>query len=167
MLTIDEENWGPRPSRLLKCWQEVPWYKKFVIEKWKSFEVTGWGGSVLKEKLKLIKGALKEWHLTHTHNLFGKIASLKERQAVIDGKGEEEDLTEEEVLELRGIFSDIHSLSRLNTSICWQQSRLNWLRVGDANSKYFHSILGCRRRRNSLVSITVDGSVVEGVQPVR
>jgi len=67
VLTIDEENWGPRPSRLLKCWQEVPWYKKFVIEKWKSFEVTGWGGSVLKEKLKLIKGALKEWHLTHTH----------------------------------------------------------------------------------------------------
>jgi hypothetical protein len=121
----------------------------------------------LKEKLKLIKVALKEWHLTHTHNLSGKIASLKERQAAIDGKGEEEDLTEEEVVELRGISIDIHSLSRLNTSICWQQSRLNWLREGDANSKYFHSILGCQRRRNSLVSITVNGSVVEGVQPVR
>ena len=132
MLTIDEENWGLRPSRLLKCWQEVPGYKNFVSDKWKSFEVTGWGGFVLKEKLKLIKVALKEWHLSHTHNLSGKIASLKERQAVIDEKGEDEDLSEEEVVELRGISSDIHSLSSLNTSICWQQSRINWLHEGDA-----------------------------------
>ncbi|KEH33181.1 endonuclease/exonuclease/phosphatase family protein [Medicago truncatula] len=33
LLTVDEENWGPRPSRLLKCWQEVPGYKNFVSEK--------------------------------------------------------------------------------------------------------------------------------------
>jgi len=145
VLTIDEENWGPRPSRLLKCWQEVPGYKSFVNEKWKPFEVTGWGGFVLKEKLKLIKVALKE------------------RQAAIDVKGEDEDLSEEEVAELRGISSNIHSLSCLNTSICWQQSRINWLCEGDANSKYFHCILGCRRRINSLVSITVNGVVVEGV----
>jgi hypothetical protein len=71
---------------------------------------------------------LKEWHLTHAHNLSGQIASLKERQAAIDGKGEEEDLTEDEVVELHGILSDIHSLSKLNTSVCWQQSGLNWLR---------------------------------------
>jgi len=42
----------------------------------------------------------------------------------------------------------------------------NW-GVTDANSKYFHSLLGCRRRRNFLVSINVNGSVVEGVQPIR
>nr|ABD28697.1 hypothetical protein MtrDRAFT_AC149204g1v2 [Medicago truncatula]ABN08490.1 hypothetical protein MtrDRAFT_AC157473g5v2 [Medicago truncatula] len=65
-----------------------------------------------------------------------------------------------ELDELHGISTDIHSLSRLNTSICWQQSRLNWLRDGDANSKKFHSILTARRRLNSLSSISVDGVVV-------
>lgn len=59
-LSIDEENWGPRPTRMLKCWREVPGYSDFVSEKWRSFQVEGWGGFVLKEKLKLMKVALKE-----------------------------------------------------------------------------------------------------------
>ncbi|MCI94854.1 cysteine-rich receptor-like protein kinase, partial [Trifolium medium] len=44
-------------------------------------------------------------------------------------------LTVDEVAELHGITSDIHSLSRVHSSICWQQSRMLWLREGDANSK--------------------------------
>jgi exonuclease III len=64
-LSVDEENWGPRPTRFLKCWSDLPGYKKFVSEKWKSLQVDGWGGYVLKEKFKLIKFALKEWHASH------------------------------------------------------------------------------------------------------
>jgi len=62
LLTVDEENWGPRPSRMLKCWADIPGYKQFVSDKWKAMQVDGWGGFVLKEKLKLIKSVLKEWH---------------------------------------------------------------------------------------------------------
>lgn len=91
------------------------------------------GGFVLREKLKLIKEALKEWHVTHTKNLAGRINSLKERQAVLDGKGESEELSATEIEELHGISSDIHSLSRANTSISWQHCQLQWLREGDAN----------------------------------
>ncbi|GAU22999.1 hypothetical protein TSUD_98280 [Trifolium subterraneum] len=97
-LSVDEVNWGPRPLRMLKCWQDVPGYKQFV-------------------------------------NVPGRIDSLKDRLSVLDCKGEEEGLTVGEVLELHGITSDIHSLTRMNTSICWQQARLLWLREGDANSK--------------------------------
>jgi len=167
VLSVDEENWGPRPLRLLKCWQDRPCYNNFVRENWCSFQVTEWGGYVLKEKLKLIKVALKDWHASNTQNLSAKIDSLKNRQATLDSKGEEEELSEGELGELHNISMDIQSLSRLNTSICWQQSRLNWLCDGDANSKFFHSVLVARRRRNSLSSITVNGTMVEGVQPVR
>ncbi|MCI14789.1 endonuclease/exonuclease/phosphatase family protein [Trifolium medium] len=83
--------------------------------------------------------ALKEWHDSHVRNLPGRIDNLKARLSVLDGRVEEEVSTADEVAELRGITSDIHSLSHVNTSICWQQSRVLWLREGDANSKYFHS----------------------------
>ena len=59
-LCIDVENWGPKPVRMLKCWESFTGYNSFVREKWSSFHLEGWGGYVLKEKLKLIKLALKE-----------------------------------------------------------------------------------------------------------
>ncbi|MCI29977.1 cysteine-rich receptor-like protein kinase, partial [Trifolium medium] len=128
LLSVDEENWGPRPVRMLKCWHDIPGFKQFVIDKWRSLQIDGWWGFVLKEKLKLIKMALKEWHGSHVRNIPGRIDNLKARLSVLDGRGEEEMLNDDEVAELRGITSDIHSLSRVNTSICWQQSRLLWLR---------------------------------------
>jgi hypothetical protein len=55
LLTVNEENWGPRPSRMLKCWSDVPGYKQFVIEKWREMHIQGWGGFVLHQNLKKIK----------------------------------------------------------------------------------------------------------------
>jgi len=49
----------------------------------------------------------------------------------------------------------------------WQQSRLLWLREGDANSKYFHAIMSGRRRKNAISSILVGDNLVEGVSDVR
>jgi len=102
-LSVDEENWGPRPLRMLKCWQEMLGYKQFVTDKWNSFSVEGWGGYVLKEKLKLIKAALKEWHLSHSSNIPAKLDSLKARLSWLDDKGEDEVLSSVEIEEMCGI----------------------------------------------------------------
>ena len=95
-----------------------------MSDKWKSFNVEGWGGFVFKEKLKLIKSALKEWHLSHYNNIPAKLDSLKARLAWLDDRGEDALFSSVEMEEMCDITHDIHSLSRVNTSICWQQSRL-------------------------------------------
>jgi hypothetical protein len=46
---------------MLKCWRDILGHHRlFVQEKWQSFQVDGWGGYVLKEKLKMITVALKD-----------------------------------------------------------------------------------------------------------
>jgi hypothetical protein len=45
VLSECEEDWGPRPSRMLKCWRDIPGYQLLVRGKWSSFQVV-----VLKEK---------------------------------------------------------------------------------------------------------------------
>jgi len=85
----------------------------------------------------------------------------------LDGVGEDGGLSQDEIEEMRGLTHDIHSLSRVSASIRWQQSRHLWLKDGDANSKYFHSAISSRRRRNAIVSLMVNGNMVEGVQPIQ
>jgi len=120
VLSIDVENWGPKPMCLLKCWELLPGYKSFFRVKWRSFQVDGWGGFVLKEKLKLVKLALKEWHQRHTQNLPARISTLKDRIDALDLKGETTVLCDEEVDELHGFTEELFSLVRIKTSICWQ-----------------------------------------------
>ncbi|PNX79707.1 cysteine-rich receptor-like protein kinase, partial [Trifolium pratense] len=167
VLSTNVKDWGPRPSRMLKCWKDVPGYYMFVREKWNSFQVEGWGGYVLKEKLKMMKVALKDWHKTHVQNVPSRIETLKDRLSLLDQRGEEVDLSGEELAELHGVTADLHSLSRLHASICWQQSRSLWLKEGDANSKYFHSVLASRSRRNAISVIQVEGSTLEDVAHIR
>jgi hypothetical protein len=101
----------------------VPGYQNFVRDKWHSLQVDSWGGHVLKEKMKLIKGSLREWHMAHFQNLPSRIDTLKARLSVLDANGELEALSEDELEDFHGISSDIHALSQLNASICWQQLR--------------------------------------------
>jgi len=68
----------------------------------------------------MIKVALREWHLHHTHNLSGKITQVKNRISMFDENGEVYVLEDGEVEELHGLFEELHSLSRINSSICWQ-----------------------------------------------
>jgi len=74
-----------------------PGYNLFVRDQWHSFQLEGWGGFVLKEKLKLMKLALKDWHIRHSQNLPEKIVSLKDKISSFDLKGETEDLLESEL----------------------------------------------------------------------
>ena len=166
-LLVDEENWGPNLLRMLKCWEKFLGYDNFVREKWQSFQVDGWGGYVLKEKFKLIKLALKDWHQLHTQNSPAKISYLKDKITVFDLKSETDLLLDDEVEELHGLSENLFSFSRINSSIRWQQSRMQWLREGDANTKFFHGIMSSRRKRNAIPCFLVNGVLVQEVDSVR
>jgi hypothetical protein len=68
---------------------------------------------VLKEKLKLLKGCLKEWHEQHGRNMVSKLKDVKERRLALEVKGEVEDLIDSEREELLFLSLHVFSLSRM------------------------------------------------------
>jgi hypothetical protein len=70
-------------------------------------------------------------------------------------------------MELHDLSVNFHSLARVQTSMNWQKARMNWVKEGDANSKFFHNVMSNRKRRNSIHMVHVDGFLVEGVQNIR
>lgn len=65
VLKEKEINWGLKPFRVMKCWEDMEGYENFVKEAWKEIEVDGWKCYILKEKLKIIKNKLKGWNKDH------------------------------------------------------------------------------------------------------
>jgi len=167
VLYVDEDNWGPRPFRMLKCWADLPGYEMYVRDQWASYNIDGCGAFVLKEKLKLLKGSLKEWHYSHSQTLESRCGVLKERMSTLDIKGETSALEEDEVVEIHDLSVNLHSLARIQTSVCWQQSRLKWLQEGDANTIFFNGIMSSRRRHSTIQLLQVKGTQIEGVHNIR
>jgi len=94
---------------MLKCWKELPSYKDFVRENLQTLLVEGWCSFVIKEKLKLVKGCLKAWHQTHTHNLEGIISLVKDRISCLDWKTE--------VDEVDNLSAQILSFTKLHSNM--------------------------------------------------
>ena len=52
-------DWGPKPFRVFDWWLQQKGYQKMVREAWSNDQQGGWGGIVLKKKLKNLKAAIK------------------------------------------------------------------------------------------------------------
>ena len=167
LLHVEDANWGPRPLRMMKCWEDYHGYSDFVCENLNAFYLEGWGGYFLQQKLNMIKFRLKDWHQQHFKNIEGKILDAKNRISSLDIRGEESEFQEEEIWELHDLSVNLHSLSRVHTSMNWQKARMNWIKEGDTNSKFFHNLMSHRQRRNSIYMVHIGGALVEGVQNIR
>jgi hypothetical protein len=66
VLRYNLEEWGPKPFRFSNFWLRTPgWFKEVVFNGWASCVADGWMRFILKERLKHIKGVIKEWNLVN------------------------------------------------------------------------------------------------------
>ena len=142
-LSINKDNWGPKPFRVLDCWFDNKDFVSFMEKEWTIIKVVGRSDFMIMEKLKILKASIKKWN----YEVFDKVFSkLEENMAEINSidallgcfkKGEVEDL--------------VTSISK-GTSYLWrklesqehmliQKSSLRWNRDGDLSSSFFHSVV--------------------------
>lgn len=124
-------------------------------EKWNSFDVQGWSGFVIKEKVKLLKSELKHWK----DEVFGcldkkiedKKSEIEELDLVDDVFGLDLAKTEKRASLLGELTQDI---SRRDAQL-FQKSRAKWVQKGDLNSRFYHNWIKSNQKRSEINRIWV------------
>jgi hypothetical protein len=80
--------------------------------------------------------------------------------AQLDNAQKNRALTEDELQFKKLLKNRILGLAAMERSRAWQQSRLTWIRKGDANPKYFHIMASTRRKNNFIVVLNNGTNVV-------
>ncbi|GKV03082.1 hypothetical protein SLEP1_g15450 [Rubroshorea leprosula] len=160
-------NWGPKPFKCFNSWINKPGFHELVIDTWRTAEVQGWKGYCVKEKIKSVKKRLKEWSVNDRTKLDQSIAESKGKIEALDLKGEQGTLSRQEVSDRKLEFCRLWSNLKVREGQWRQKARKQWMREGDANSKFYHKCISSRQRRKEIVNVQVNGKKLEDVDEIK
>lgn len=151
------EHWGAKPFRFINAWFTHPQFRETVEKSWREEGIVGWGGFVLKEKLKRLKEVLKSWNKEHFGHLDNSILMLRNEIKDLDLEDDNDLLSEAGATRRREAMAQL--LLHLNNkrSLLAQKARLRWLKEGDVNSKSFNKAIAQRRISNRIMGLVIDG----------
>ncbi|GKV29211.1 hypothetical protein SLEP1_g38157 [Rubroshorea leprosula] len=158
---------GPKPFKFFNVWLQDHVFREMIEKQWNSFNIQGWGGYVLKEKLKLLKNSMKEWTRSHVQEVDKQIEEAKDNIAKLDCKGELQQLTEEESSRKRDLLLNLWENIQKKEEMARQKSRMTWMKEGDANTSFFHRCIKSRWRRNEINSLMVNGKTLHEVEELK
>ncbi|GKU91868.1 hypothetical protein SLEP1_g5682 [Rubroshorea leprosula] len=167
LLKNQKVDWGPKPFKFFDVWMEQPGFEKLIHDSWSSTKIHGWKGYILKEKLKRLKGALKNWSRNYMVEVDKKICIAEDKIAELDMKGERQRLTVGEVQARKESFAKLLKNVRIKNRIWHQKARRMWLREGDANTAFYHKCIKSRLMKNEINCIMVNGCQRVEVDDIR
>ncbi|XP_022018876.1 uncharacterized protein LOC110918904 [Helianthus annuus] len=139
-------NFGPKPFRIFDSWIGLAGFEDVVVGVLNGGEVeSGPPDVVLSRKLGILRLKLKEWRddmlLKNSEVTRTALSDLESLEAILDTI----DLTEEEewiLLESKKVLKEEEDRKSRDLK---QRSRVRWAKHGDENSKFFHSMVNCRK----------------------
>lgn len=159
MLLNDNRDWGPKPVRFLDIWLSDPKCMKVAKETWEEALVQGWAGFIIVQKLRAMKDRLKLWNKQDFGDINCALQDTEAKLHHLDTLSEARQLNEEEKAMWCSLKSDFWRLSNLLESFWKQKSRINWLKLGDRNTRFFQISANNRFERNLVGSVRVNGRV--------
>jgi exonuclease III len=158
---------GKSSFKFENMWLQAPDFVDKVKEWWSGYSYSGTPSFVLAQKLKALKGDLKEWN----KRVFGDVGIKRQQLECelqdFDDKESRSSLSLEEHI-LRDVCrAELENVAQLEEVSWRQKSRTLWLKEGDNNTKFFHKMANSHRRYNYMDKVVVDGVVYEEESEIR
>ena len=153
-------DWGPKPFKVFDAWLNNKEYQKVVRDCWAANQLFGWGGFVLKNKLKILKARLKLWSKENAADMCNKMKKIQQELNDLENSMPSQPSVQQVQL-LKKLQAELWEKANLYESTFRQKYRSRWIKEGDSNTNYFHKLINHSRRRNNLRGLTIDNSWVE------
>ena len=135
LLTSKSVDWGPKPFRILDCWLSDNSFKKLVKDSWTSNHLRGWGGYVLKQKIKTLKDKIKVWNREQFGNTFKKYKKIEDDLNKLEEESDDRQLDHNELIVRKQLQQALWEAAQAHESLLRQKARSKWIKEGDCNSR--------------------------------
>ena len=144
---------GPRKPatfRFETFWTKMPGFQETVLQAWSAPSSHTQPVHVINHKLKTTALSLRSWSRGLFSNCKLQLSMALEVILQLDVAQDSRPLSTEERALRAGLKRRILGLVALERSRKRQASRINYLRDGDANTKFFHLRINSRKRKNHI-----------------
>ncbi|GJS26592.1 putative RNA-directed DNA polymerase, eukaryota, reverse transcriptase zinc-binding domain protein [Tanacetum coccineum] len=156
---VEKSNFGPSPFKLYNSWLLRNGFDDLIRSAWSSMENQSNDRSLMShEKLRSIKGSIKQWHSNIKINDRNKRLEALNDLKVIDKKIDDGSANENDRENRIKLLQDIDNLDNLEAHDLIQKAHIKWDIEGDENSKFFHGIINQKRRSQSIIGIMHSGT---------
>lgn len=146
---------------------EGPGFIDWIQDKWRGYAVDGNPCFRFAKKLKLLKKDLKVWNMVTFGDIKQRMDKFLEEVRCLGEKEGKEVLSAEEVDGRASLKSEIQRLL-VCEEISWRQkSRVQWLKEGDCNKKFFYRMTNAHKRDNQIIKASINGTLLEDLSDVR
>ena len=123
---------------------------------WAEFLSSAYPIKKLSYKLRVVKGAIKNWLLSHRNDYNARLEEIENDIHRLDVQAESSPLFMDEWLHKQSLRRE-HFNIFLRQEIYWKQcSRIQWLKEGDLNTSFFHKTVIYKRRKNYISSLIIN-----------
>nr|GEU59798.1 hypothetical protein [Tanacetum cinerariifolium] len=167
LLTVGSKQSGPKAFKIFDHWFTVPGFDSLVNKSWSEGLYNGTPDIILKNKLKKLKGDIKEWNYSKRVESNRLKEELKKRIFDWDQKAELGSLSPNDVDAMEELLLELMHLEQNDRNSLNQKSRVKWAIEGDENTKFFHTLVNKKARKQAINGLIWNGSWTEDMDTIK